>query len=208
MTDNELKAMEFLKLQIWKHDEIDEGAKRYRYEHSLRVASIGRRIASAECLDAEGLALGCILHDVGTFDSFENPREHGRLSAKIARKFLHTLNLPEDKIEEICYGIAIHVDDKADFEGVRTVLNESISDCDNIDRFDAYRIYDNLLYLKLHEMALDEQLAYVNKIIPKLKGYSEQKLASKTATDMWYDRVVFQIEFFERLKVQLESGIV
>jgi putative nucleotidyltransferase with HDIG domain len=208
MTDNELKATEFLKQQLWKHDEINESTKRYRYEHSLRVAAIGRKIANAEALDIEGLVLGCILHDVGTFDSTENPRAHGRVSAKIARKFLHTLDLPEEKIEEICYGIAIHVDDKADFEGERTVLNESISDSDNIDRFDAYRIYDTLQYLKYDEMTLDEQLAHVNKLIPKLKRYCEQKLASKTATDMWIDKLVFQMEFYERLKVQLQSGIV
>ncbi len=207
MTNNELKAMGFLKQQIWKHDEIDESGKRYRYEHSLRVAAIGRIIANTEGLDAEGLALGCILHDVGTFDSAENPKEHGRVSAKNARGFLRTLDLSEEKIEDICYGIAIHVDDKADFEGERTVLNESISDCDNIDRFDAYRIYDNLQYLKFHEMTLEEQLAHVNKAIPRLKNYREVKLATKTATDMWVDRVVFQIEFYERLKLQLESGV-
>ena len=207
MTDNELRAMEFLKQQIWKHNEIDESTKRYRYEHSLRVAAIGRKIATAEGLDAEGLALGCILHDVGTFDSMENPKEHGRASAKIARNFLDILDLTEEKIEEICYGIAIHVDDKADFEGERTVLSESISDCDNIDRFDTYRIYDNLKYLKFDEMTLDEQLEHVNKLIPRLKGYCENKFATKTATDMWVDRVTFQIEFFERLKIQLQSGV-
>ena len=207
MTDNELKAMEFLKRQIWNHDEIDESIKRYRYEHSLRVAAIGRKITNAEELDAEGLALGCILHDVGTFDSTENRKEHGRVSAKIARNFLHTLDLSEEKIEDICYGIAIHVDDKADFEGKRTILSESISDCDNIDRFDTYRIYDNLKYLKFDELTLDEQLDHINKLIPKLKGYCENKFATKTATDMWVDRVTFQIEFFERLKAQLQSGV-
>jgi putative nucleotidyltransferase with HDIG domain len=208
MTDNELKAMDFLKRQIWKHDEINESTKKYRYEHSLRVAEAGRRIAESEGLDAEILALGCILHDVGTFDSIENPREHGRLSSKIAREFLYTLGLSEERIEEICYGIAIHVDDKADFEGERTVLNESIGDSDNIDRFDVYRLYDTLQYLKFDEMAIEEQLAHVNNVIPRLRAYSEWRFATKTATAMWVDKVVFQIEFYERLKAQLQSGVV
>lgn len=207
MTNNELKAMEFLKQHIWKHDEINESAKRYRYEHSLRVAEIGRKISSSEDLDAEVLALGCILHDVGTFDSTESPKDHGRVSAKIAREFLHTLDLAEEKIEEICYGIAIHVDDKADFEGKRTALNESISDCDNIDRFDIYRIYETLQYLKFDEMTLEEKLTHINKVIPRLKGYYNLKLATETAAAMWGEKLDFQIEFYERLKAQLQSGV-
>lgn len=76
MTNNEFKAMEFLKKQIWKHDEISEREKMYRYEHSLRVAEIGGKIAKSEDLDEEMLALGCILHDVSTFDSTDNPIDH------------------------------------------------------------------------------------------------------------------------------------
>ncbi|MBL4936985.1 HD domain-containing protein [Clostridium sp. YIM B02515] len=204
--NNELKARGFLKRHIWSQDKISESDKRYRYEHSLRVAAVGRKIAVSEDLDKEALTLGCILHDVGTFDSRNNPREHGRVSAKIAREFLKTLDLPKEKVEEICYGIAIHVDDKADFHGEKTILNESISDSDNIDRFDSYRIYDTLRYLRFHEMTVDEQLDYLNKVIPKLKGYTKQEFATKTATAMWTDNVSFQIQFYERLKCQLQAG--
>jgi uncharacterized protein len=118
------------------------------------------------------------------------------------------LDLPKGRIEEICYGIAIHVDDKADFQGERTALNESIGDSDNIDRFDVYRIYDNLLFLKFHEMTLEEKLNHVNNFIPKLKGYCEMKFATKTATDKWLEKLAFQIQFYELLKAQLKSGIV
>jgi uncharacterized protein len=208
MSDNEFKAMGFLKQKIWMHGEIEESAKRYRYEHSLRVAAIGRRIANAEGLDAEALALGCILHDVGTFDSIKNSIDHGRVSARIAREFLCTLDLSEEKIEEICYGIAIHVDDKADFEGKRTVLGESISDSDNIDRYDVYRLYETLQYLKFSEMTLDEQLVHVIKAIAKLNGLLNMKFATETATTIWVDNVAFQIKFYERLKAQLQSGAV
>lgn len=208
MTNNELKAIEFLRHQIWSHSEVNESAKSYRFEHSLRVAEIGRRIASSEGLNLEALALGCILHDVGTFDSLEIPKDHGRVSAKISREFLNTLDLSKERIEEICYGIAIHVDDKADFDGKRTALNESIGDCDNIDRFDVYRIYGNLLYLKFEDMTLEEKLNHVNKVISKLRGYYEMQFATKTATTMWIEKLDFQIEFYERLKVQLQSGVI
>lgn len=208
MTNNELKAMEFLKQQIWKHDEINESLKRYRFEHSLRVAEIGRRIAKSENLDEETLALGCILHDVSTFDSMENPVEHGRVSAKTSREFLKSLDIDDEKINDICYGIAIHVDDKSDFVGKRTVLSESISDCDNIDRYDVYRIYENLQYLKFDQMTINEKFNHVDKVIEKLSGYCEMKLATKTATSMWVDRLTFQLEFYKRLRDQLQSGVI
>ena len=36
----------------------------YRYEHSIRVANIGKTIAEKEGLNVENLMLGCLLHDV------------------------------------------------------------------------------------------------------------------------------------------------
>ena len=45
----------------------------------------------------------------------------------------------------MCYGIAIHIDDEADFEYERTPLAMSVGDADNIDRYDAYlRLYESL----------------------------------------------------------------
>ncbi len=32
------------------------------------------------------------------------------------------------------------------------------------------------------------------------------KFATKTATCMWLDRIIFQIDFYKRLKSQLESS--
>ena len=63
-----------------------------------------------------------------------------------------------DAVNEICYGIAIHVEDEADFEWVRTPFSETVGDADNIDRFDAHRIYETLEYLKLSEMSLANKL--------------------------------------------------
>lgn len=206
MTNNEMKAVEFLKEQLWKHDEIVEDSKIYRYEHSMRVAEIGRKIAKAEGLNEEALVLGCILHDVGTYDSLENTDDHGRVSAKISRKFLQSLNLSSEIIEEICYGIAMHADGNAGYEGEITALNKSIANSDNIDRFDAYRIFDLLRYMKFHEMTLADQLVYVDKFLTKLNKYRNVKFATKTGTDMWVDKICFQIEFFERLKAQLGAG--
>ena len=97
-------------------------AKAYRLEHTYRVANIGKTIARKEGFDETEMVIACLLHDVSYCEDFgENGwREHGRAAARIARPFLGELGLPEPRIEDICYGIAIHVDDEADFPGVRT----------------------------------------------------------------------------------------
>lgn len=98
------------------------------------------------------MVTACLLHDIAYCQELSTPEQqknHGRLSAQIARPFLTEIGLPIDRVNNICYGIAIHVDDVADLEGQRTAFAETISDADNIDRFDAYRIYESVQYMNL-----------------------------------------------------------
>lgn len=181
--------------------------KEYRYEHSIRVANIGRYIAEKEGLDAEAMAVACLLHDVsycGTFKNREDYRNHGRYSSKIARPFLEELGFEPDVIEDICYGIAIHVDDKADFDGKRTAFSLTVGDADNIDRFDAYRIFENLKLVKYDEMSIEEKRKHVEKTIEKLRKYKDLEFATKTGQELWHEKLDFQIEFYQRLKRQIE----
>src|SRR5690625_5120751 len=103
----------------------------------MRVAYIGRQIAKGEGFDQEVLVIGCLLHDLSYVQYFVEEDDwlnHGRNAAKLARPFLETLSLSSAQVDEICYGIAIHVDDEADFKGERSPLALSIGDADNIDR--------------------------------------------------------------------------
>lgn len=184
--------------------------KKYRFEHSLRVANIGRRIALAEGLDEEALVIGCLLHDLSyiePMESREEQRNHGRAAAKLARPFLETLDLTPEQIAEICFGIAIHVDDQADFPGERTPLALSISDADNIDRFDVYRLHENLTYSNFLEMSYEEQVDHVTQTQTRLEKYKQMEFGTKTATKLWRERLEFQLEFMARLKAQLDSSI-
>lgn len=209
--ENINKTIEFLKEQYekseyYKSNKID---KDYRLEHTLRVTNIGIEIAKKENLDVEALALGCILHDVSymnDFNSEEDWLDHGRSSAQIARPYLESLGLTQGKIDEICYGIAIHVDDKADFEGERTPLAISVGDADNIDRFDPYRIYETLQHVKFNEKELHEKIEYVERNLEKLNKYMNMELGTGTAKIMWKDKIGFQILFFRRLEKQLKNG--
>lgn len=189
----------------------NKNAKKYRLEHTMGVANIGREIARKEGLNEETLIIGCLFHDISYIDEFKSEEDwlnHGRISARIARPFLETLELSKEQIDEICYGIAIHVDDKSDFPGERTKLALSIGDSDNIDRFDVFRIYENLQSNLFSELAHEKQIEYVLKTLEKLNKYQSIELATKTATDMWVDKITYQIRFFERLKFQLESSVL
>ena len=119
---------------------------------------------------------------------------------------MRSLGLSADAVNEICYGIAIHVDDEADFEWERTPFCETVGDADNIDRFDAYRIYETLEYLKFSKMNLADKREKVESTIEKLNRFKEMKLGTATAQRMWKERLEYYISFYEKLKQQLANS--
>ena len=204
----------FLKDELSKMIELFPEEKRaieYRYEHSLRVASIALDIAKKEGLDEDRCYIGALLHDLGYSVPYDNPKEyvnHGRIGAKLARPFLESLGYSEEEVNEICYGIAIHVDDKADFEGKRTALAVTIGDADNIDRYDAFRIHDRLTWVDYKNLSLEKQKEHVDTVLSSLNKYLDYECATRTATLMWKEKISFQLEFYNRLKKQIENSTV
>ena len=181
----------------------------YRIEHSYRVANLGRDIARAEGFDAEAMTIACLLHDVSYCETFGGEagwREHGRRAAAIARPFLETLELRPEQVGEICYGIAIHVDDEADFEGERTAFALSVGDADNIDRFDAYRIHESLSRDGFLEMTFGEKREYTAKRLERLRELTGFPMGTATAAALWKERLSFYIEFYEKLAEQLRCS--
>ena len=185
------------------------GERDYRLEHSYRVANIAKAIAEAEGFDVTYAVIAGLLHDIAYCEEMvtrEDRLNHGRRSAAIARPFLASLDLSADAVNEICYGIAIHVDDKADFEWDRTAFCETVGDADNIDRFDVYRIYETLEYLKFSEMTLKKKRETVDSTIDRLTKYKEMKLGTVTAMNLWVQRLAYYIGFYEKLRAQLDNS--
>lgn len=181
----------------------------YRLEHSYRVANIAKAIAEAEGFDVTNAVIAGLLHDIAYCEEMvtrEDRMNHGRRSAAIARPFLESLGLSVDAVNEICYGIAIHVDDVADFRWERTPFCETVGDADNIDRFDAYRIYETLEYLNFSKMNLDDKREKVGSTIEKLNRFKEMKLGTATAKNLWIQRLDYYIGFYEKLKAQLGNS--
>ena len=208
MTERIEKTKAYLKESLEKSPYFKRypGKLSYRYEHSLRVAAIGAQIARADGLDEEALVLGCLLHDLSYGREFltqEDWLNHGRESAALARPWLLGLGLSKALTEELCYGIAIHVDDEADFEGERTTLAKLIGDCDNIDRYDSYRIYEVLESCNYSSLDIDGQLAWLTERLPRMREYTKIELSTPMATKLWQEKARFQLEFHERLYGQL-----
>lgn len=183
--------------------------REYRIEHSYRVANIAKQIAEAEGFDVSYAVIAGLLHDLAYCEemkSREDWQEHGRRSAAMARPFLESLGLPSDAVNEICFGIAIHVDDKADFVWERTAFCESVGDADNIDRFDAYRIYETLESIKFREMSLEEKRKKVSSVIERLTELRELKMGTATAKKLWLQRLDYYIGFYGKLQAQLENS--
>lgn len=206
--DNIKATEEFLisKFEESNYFKEHKDEKEYRLEHTYRVANIGKEIAEREGLNVEAMIIACLLHDVSYANAFEEDDDwlnHGRNSAKIAREYLKQINISEKDIEDICYGIAIHVDGKSDFKGTENTFAVTVSDADNIDRFDVYRIYDILRMNEFDKKSLSEKKEFVDTFIRKLNKLKEVEFATKTATVIWKDKIEYQLSFFNKLKVQL-----
>ncbi len=204
------KAENFLKETLIKNPYYDANPADgdYRLEHSYRVANIGKWIAEQEGFNVTETVIACLLHDIAYGTEFTDGdwANHGRDSARIARPFLKELGFPEDRIQDMCYGIAIHVDDKSDFEGQRTPFAETVGDADNLDRFDAYRIYDALHYRNFKGMSLEQKKEHVDSTLQKLNSLKDNKLGTASATALWKERIYYYITFYKKLQAQLENS--
>lgn len=200
------QALDFLRERFLSSDAMDAAARSYRFRHALRVAELGRRIARAEGLSEDALVVGCLLHDLAYSEVMPDEaawRGHGRRSAALARPFVETLALPDADREALLFGIAIHVDDVSGFPGERSPLACSIGDCDNLDRFDVYRVYEQLERVGFSTLDADAQRAFVAKAQAHLRHCENAPVSTATARALWQDRLAFQNEFYRRLSAQL-----
>jgi len=184
-------------------------AKQYRLDHTFRVANIGKEIAIKENLNVEAVVIGCLLHDISyiyEMTTKEERKGHGRKSAKMAREFVMSLDIDEKLINELLFGVAIHVDDKSDFEGEHTILAETIGESDNIDRFDRYRLYENLLDSNLENMTLEDQIDHVSKRIKGITNLKDYKFKNITSHTLWNEKLDYQIDYYTGLLNQFKKS--
>lgn len=208
MTNNIEKTILFIKEKFKSADALEGFDWKYRYEHSLRVAGIGREIALKEGFDEEALTIACLLHDIGYINckTEEDYNVHGYISAGIAREYLTSIDFNPGQVDTIVYGIKIHTEATEDYDRAPTPFELSVGDADNIDRFDAYRLYSNLRYYhRIDDMTPEQMVECSDRIINRYESYINYDCGTKTAAELWKDRINFYGEYFIRLKKQMND---
>lgn len=123
----------------------------------------------------------------------------------MVREFLKLIDYPKERIQDMCFAIAIHVDLKADFDGEYNAFTLSVQEADNIDRVGgAYRLYETLEAVQFSKQPIEVQIQYVDLMLQTLNEYTSYTCATKTVQALWLDRIQFQIDYFERLKDQFK----
>ncbi len=181
----------------------------YRYTHTLRVAEIGRQIARAEGLDEEMLVLGCLLHDIGyvACKAKRDYADHGLKSAEIAAEFLAQQGYDVARAESICYGIRIHTQEEELRSRPATAMEESISDADNIDRFDAFRFAKALRWDGLDKLSAGKIRELATIRINRMAQLRTLSFATDTARKLWEDKLTLWTTFYSRLEKQMETTL-
>lgn len=198
------KTLKYVKQRLLSELKQEDGY--YRYAHTLRVAQIGRTIARAEHLDEEMLVLGCLLHDIGYVACKKQTdyADHGLLSAQIAEEFLRQQGYDTEKAESICYGIRIHTQEDELRVRPATALEDSVSDADNIDRFDAWRFSRSLYWDGLDKLSIGKMQELAQRRVGRMEELRELRFATETGKKLWNEKLDLWVDFYSRLKVQMD----
>lgn len=190
--------------------ELERSGGYYRYTHTLWVAQIGREIARAEGMDEEMVVLGCLLHDIGYVDckTDRDFEDHGLLSARTAKEFLLGEGYDPVKTESICYGIRVHTQEEDARIRKANALEETISDADNIDRFDSYRLYKALQWDGPDRHSCRETAELAGKREDRIRFLRGLTFATPTAQKLWKEKLDLWDAFYGQLKKQMETTLL
>ena len=180
----------------------DRGDMLYRYEHSLRVAAIGRAIARAEGLPEEPLVLACLLHDIGYRDSLalDEYSRHHLIGAEIAREYLAKAGYDAALSREIVLGVERHcLTDSLPAD--MTVFLTTVRDSDDIDRCGPIRTA-MLLGRCVDEKTDAQILAACEEAVARTKRFAALPRGTATARRLIDERCEKRVSLLEELAAQ------
>jgi len=186
----------------------------YRYEHTVTVVGLARKLVEIEGADEFICIAGAWLHDLGKcynpdLDPEENRRrreDHGYYGAEEAGKFLDNLGVETETIEEIYQGIYKHVGlTRKQKEPIKPLSAAIIWDADKLSKigltawmhFIAYsfnREQDDGTYEQLWQR---DNLPIMEKI--------RENLNLEISVDMADKRLEYYREYLKRLKAELRG---
>ncbi len=179
----------------------------YRYEHSLRVALWGKRIAEAEGWDSEPLIMACLLHDTGYpfCETMEEWNMHPTYGAEVARLFLEKIGYDEELTEKICQAIRIH-DKWNDVPEDATPFELSVRDADDLDRFDIMRVC-MIGRSDIGERSARELIEVCGNRQRTLTDWQNRICGTDTAKAFWEEKLQMRRQFYEALQEEMQGTL-
>ena len=176
-----------------------------RYEHSLRTGIRGREIADGEGWTWEPLVIACLLHDTGYAECTEQAdfRIHQEISAEIAEIFLANIGYDPEQSRQIRCAVFLHnlwdrlPDDAAPFE-------LSVRDADDLDRFDALRIYKKGASM-MGDSCAAEIADMCRSQLDEIESHRSRPCATPTAQKLWNDQLAFRERYFRDLLDEMDK---
>lgn len=177
----------------------------YRYEHTLRVAQWGKKIAEGEGWNPEPLVIACLLHDVGypLCKDMTDLKNHPKYSAELAAKFLKRLSYDGGMSKSICRAIEIH-DKWNDVPTDANAFELSVRDADDLERFDVMRIC-MLGRSDIGERSAGELIEICDTRLAEINASYDRKCGTETAKKLWEEELVRRKQFYEELKRQMQG---
>ena len=179
----------------------------YRYEHSLRVALWGKRIAEAEGWDSESLVMACLLHDMGYpfCETMEEWKLHPTYGAEVARLFLEKIGYDEELTERICQAIRIH-DTWNDVPEDASPFELSVRDADDLDRFDIMRVC-MIGRSDIGERSAGELIEVCEKRQQTLTDWKDRICGTDAAKVFWEEKLQMRRHFYEALQAEMQGTL-
>jgi putative nucleotidyltransferase with HDIG domain len=176
----------------------------YRWLHTLRVANIGRLLANQEGGDVEVVLAACLLHDIAALRP-ENPDDrfdHGRVGAQLIRPELPGLGFTPEETDNICYSVAVHADGNAGYDFPETLEAKIVTDADNVDRFDAYRMLE---YCQPFMDGFEALAGAVKGRLERLEDYRQRRvMETESGHTLFNQKLDLQIMVYKALLKQHE----
>ena len=179
----------------------------YRYEHSLRVALWGKRIAEAEGWESEPLVMACLLHDTGYpfCETMEEWNMHPTYGAEVARLFLEKIGYDEELTERICQAIRIH-DKWNDVPEDATPFELSVRDADDLDRFDIMRVC-MIGRSDIGERNARELIEVCENRQRTLTDWQDRICGTDAAKAFWKEKLQMRRQFYEALQAEMQGTL-
>ena len=188
-------------------------------EHTQRVYKLCEHIGNKENADIEIVLPAAILHDIARKeqDDSKGKIDHASRGAELAREILKKLGLEDDKIEKIAHCIEAHRFRKELIP--QSLEAKIIYDADKLDSIGSIGIARTFYFAAslgaiVHNKDIDventkeyskDDCAY-REFLVKLR-YIKNKIITNEAKKLAEERHNFMVEFFDRLKKEVEGEL-